>query len=329
MTLAAPLVSVVFSFRNEEAVLPELLARVTRAFATLDVRHELVFVDDASTDRSGQILRLRAGDDATLRIVTMSRRFGVTECLMAGLRYASGDAVITMDADLQDPPELIPELVAKWRAGADVVYTVRTGRKGESAVKMLLTRLAYRTIRRISGMDLPVEAGDFRLVSRRVRDALLALDERDLYLRGLVRWVGFKQEPVYYRRESRVAGTTHFPLIGSSGPALEFFNAVTSFSAFPLFAILLLGLVLAGSGIAGALAGAVASWLGHRLPPWAWLCAAAGVCTGVLLAAIATVGLYVWRVFTQVLRRPHYLVESTFGFPKGTSGEPESRPDPA
>jgi dolichol-phosphate mannosyltransferase len=308
-------------------VLPELLARVTRAFVPLALRRELVFVDDASTDRSREILLAMARTDPSIRVVTMSRRFGLAECLVAGLRHASGDAVITMDADLQDPPELIPDLVARWCAGADVVYTVRTGREGESAVKMLATRLAYRAIRWASGIDLPIEAGDFRLVSRRVCDGLLAMEERDPYLRGLVRWVGFRQEPVYYRREPRFAGRSHFPLLGSMGPVQTFFRGITSFSALPLVTILLLGLLLSGVGMAIALAGAVRSWFGPGPPPWAWALVAGSVFAGLLLAAIGTVGLYVWRVFVQVLRRPRYFVESTFGFHESEPIKPDHRPD--
>ena len=159
----------------------------------------------------------------------MSRRFGVSECARAGMSAASGDAIIIMDADLQDPPEVIPQLIEKWRAGADVVHTVRTHRRGESAAKMMLTRLAYRIIHMGSSIELPVDAGDFKLLSRAALNHLLALQESDPYLRGLVVWIGFQQAFVPYEREARHAGRTHFPFF-SRNPWKTFAIGLTSFS---------------------------------------------------------------------------------------------------
>ena len=171
----------------------------------------------------------------------MSRRFGVAECVIAGMRHARGDAVVTMDTDLQDPPELLPQLVQKWRDGADVVYTVRSARAGEPRHKVVLTRWAYRMIGAIANVKLPVEAGDFKLLSRRVADELVKLEEKDPYLRGLVAWVGFKQVPVYYERQPRQAGATHFPLFRSKGPFVTLVTGLTSFSMIPLTGFLALG----------------------------------------------------------------------------------------
>ncbi|HEY4635767.1 MAG TPA: glycosyltransferase family 2 protein, partial [Rhodospirillales bacterium] len=189
------LVSVVLSFRNEAEVLPELIRRLDAVLSKDLDDYELVFVNDDSTDGSLEVLIAARADNRRIKIVNMSRRFGQPECLMAGIAHAKGDAVIYMDADLQDPPEVIPDMLAKWRDGAEVVYTVRTRREGENPLKMWLTRLAYRAINVSSEIDMPVNAGDFRLLSRVVRDRLLDLAEHDPYARGLVPWIGYRQEP--------------------------------------------------------------------------------------------------------------------------------------
>ena len=200
------LVSVVLSFRNEDDVLPELISRLDAVLSKQPVDYELVFVNDDCTDGSYALLKKAAAKNKKIKVVNMSRRFGVSECVMAGMAHASGDAIVYMDSDLQDPPEVIPELIAKWKDGADVVYTVRTKREGESPLKMWITRMAYRAINASSEVDLPVNAGDFRLLSRKKCDQLLELGEMDPYTRGLIPWLGGRQEPVYYQRDARAAG---------------------------------------------------------------------------------------------------------------------------
>lgn len=302
-----PLVSVVLSFRNEEEVIPELVSRLQRALEGAGVEHELVFVNDASTDRSLAVLEGLHERDGRIKVVNMSRRFGVAPCVLAGMRYAVGDAVVYMDTDLQDPPELLPELIGRWREGADVAYTVRTERRGESRTKLRLTRAAYRLIRAVSEIDLPVEAGDFKLLSRRAVDHLLAFEEKDLYVRGLVSWIGFRQVPVPYERQPRGAGVTHFPLLGSVGPLVAFANGLTSFSYAPLLAFLLLGLAagvlslatLAGAALVGS---SGVAWVAFGLLLWS-----------TLVLGIGVVGLYLARTHRAVLDRPRYIVESTLG----------------
>jgi dolichol-phosphate mannosyltransferase len=304
----------VLSFRNEAAVIPELIDRLTKALDGAAIAHELVFVNDASTDASLAILTKQRETNPRIKIVNMSRRFGVAPCVVAGMRHAKGDAVVYMDTDLQDPPELIPTLWARWREGADVVYTVRTDRRGESRAKLALTRAAYGLIARASSIDLPVEAGDFKLLSRRVVDELLALDEQDLYLRGLVTWVGFKQVAVPYERQPRAAGETHFPLLGSLGPITTLLAGITSFSHAPLVLFLVMGVVFGGLSKL-VLLGMLVAWLVGS-PPSA---AAALVVFGVLLWSslvfgIGVVGLYLARIHREALGRPRYIVESTIGF---------------
>jgi dolichol-phosphate mannosyltransferase len=307
VSAAGPLVSVVLSFRNEEEVIPELVGRLQRALRGAGVDYELIFVNDASSDGSLAALEQQRKLDPGVKIVNMSRRFGVAPCVLAGMRYARGDAVVYMDADLQDPPELLPELIARWRDGADVVYTVRTHRHGESTLKMRVTRAAYRVIQAVSEVAPPVEAGDFKLLARRVVDRLLALEEKDLYVRGLVSWLGFRQVAVPYERQARAGGQTHFPLLRSWGPAAAFATGVTSLSHAPLVAFLLLGLAggalsLAGLLGAGLFGAARAAWIAFGLLLWS-----------TLVLGIGVVGLYLARIHREVLGRPRYVVESTLG----------------
>ena len=308
------LVSVVLSFRNEESVIPELIARLQQALRGAGVAYELIFVNDASIDGSLALLERSRKEDPAVKVITMSRRFGVAPCVMAGLRYAGGDAVVYMDADLQDPPELIPELIAHWRDGTDVVYTVRTARQGEHGAKMWLTRVAGRAIGRLAEVDLPDEAGDFKLLSRRVVDHLLGLGEHDLYMRGLVSWLGFRQVAVPYERQARASGRTHFPLFGSLGPVSTFASGITSFSHVPLVFFLLLGLLggaLSGLTLVGL---GLTSLFGGQPGATAVLIAFGTLLWSTLAAGIGVIGLYLARIHREVLGRPRYVVESTIGF---------------
>jgi polyisoprenyl-phosphate glycosyltransferase len=235
-----------------------------------------------------------------VKVLNMSRRFGVAEGVLAGMEAARGDAVVYMDADLQDPPEVIPELISRWRAGSDVVHTVRTRRHGESPFKMFATRIAYRIIQLGSAIELPVDAGDFKLLSRRVVDHLLKVREADPYLRGLVVWLGYPQVFVQYERDARHAGRTHFPFF-SRNPWKTFALGLTSFSFMPIYVCLLLaaaGLVLAA--VLAVMASPMASLLVFL---WA-----------LLMAAVASVGVYVIRIYKDVRGRPAFIVASRVGF---------------
>jgi dolichol-phosphate mannosyltransferase len=308
------LLSVVLSFRNEEEVLPELISRLQRTLRGAGLAYELVFVNDASSDRSRAVLEEHRKLDERIRIVNMSRRFGVAPCVLAGMRYARGDALVYLDTDLQDPPELIPELVARFRAGAEVVHTVRTSRHGEPLGKTLATRAAYRLIGLVAEIPLGVEAGDFKLLSRRVVDHLLGLEERDLYLRGLVTWLGFEQASVPYERQPRAAGRTHFPLLRSFGPASALVTALASFSHVPLVLFLLLGtLGCAGSLLALGVLGLLAA-AGVALPTGSALVAFGLLLWSTLVLGIGVIGVYLARVHREALGRPRYVVESTVGF---------------
>lgn len=307
MPAQPPVVSIVFSFRNEAKGLRVLVERVTQALASAGVDHELVFVDDASNDGSKELLLSLATTDARIKLLTMSRRFGQAECLAAGLAAATGDAVIAMDADLQDPPELLPELIRQWQAGADVVHTVRRRRLGESRAKMGATALAYRLVQALSSIDVPVDAGDFKLLSRRALAQIVALREQDPYLRGLAAWVGFTQVVVPYDRQPRAVGTTHFPFF-SRGPWWTIVSGITSLSVAPLVAVLPAGVFLL---IAGLLA---AAYFVITAQPFRWTFVAIGAAfAGVQLIAVGIVALYLARIYGEVRRRPRYIVAESHG----------------
>jgi dolichol-phosphate mannosyltransferase len=312
--VSAPVLSVVLSFRNEADVIPELTRRLAKSLEGAGVDYELIFVNDASTDGSLALLEAQRARDPRVKILNMSRRFGVAPCVMAGMQYARGEAVVYMDTDLQDPPELIPTLVARWREGADVVYTVRTARQGESPWKMRVTRAAYRAIQLASDVELPVEAGDFKLLSRRVVDELIALGEQDLYMRGLVTWVGFRQVAVPYERQPRGAGDTHFPLLRSWGPVSSFVAGVTSFSHAPLIGFLLLGLAGGALSVLALALLLLACVVGAAVSGTAWLVTFGVLLWSTLALGIGVIGLYLARIHREVLGRPRYIVESAIGF---------------
>jgi dolichol-phosphate mannosyltransferase len=228
---------------------------------------------------------------------------------LAGFRYASGDAVVTMDADLQDPPELLPTLIEKWRAGADVVYTTRTERQGESFLRPIATGVAYRLIRSLSEVELPVEAGMFRLVSRRALDQVMAIPEREAYLRGLTMWVGFRQEGVPYVRDARFAGEAHFHYLGVAA-ARELMAAITSFSKLPLISILAGGLAIAGAALAVLIGLGLRALLGTSSSSLSFVATALVFLGGVQIACLGVVALYVGRIYNQVRGRPEYVVDS-------------------
>lgn len=304
--------SVVFSFRNEEAGLNELARRVIQAIDTIGCDYELIFVNDDSTDRSQEILRDMAEQNERIKTITMSRRFGVHPCVLAGLRYASGDVVIYMDADLQDPPELIPAMVEKYRSGADVVNMTRSERRGESAIKMWITKIAYKTINSLSDVPVPENTGDFKLLSRRVVDNLLSLQESDPFMRGLVYWVGFRQDSIQYVREVRFAGITHFSLFGS-GPIKEFIRGATSFSVAPLYLSLIIGLISTAISFIFLASILIQKILGMNLPGWTAIMSAILFIGGTLHICFGLTGVYVGKIHIQTRNRPLYIVKSSIG----------------
>ncbi len=309
-----PLISIVFSFRNEADVIPLLIERVQRAFKDCTARYEMVFVNDDSTDDSLRLLQEANAKDAGVKVISTARRTGVAECVLAGFSYATGDAVVYMDSDLQDPPELIPKLIERWQDGADVVHTVRSRREGENPVKLAITYFAYRMIRKISSVQIPVDAGDFKLLSRRVVGHILDLRERNPYLRGMVAWVGYRQDEVKYVREARAGGITHFPILATINPLKTLILGLTSYSMFPLFVSSILSLFLCLGSLLGLLVLIGLSLSGHSVSGTWWLAWGLSASMAVQLFFIGIASLYIARVFDDVRRRPNFIIADTIGF---------------
>ncbi len=307
------LISVVFSFRNEEKVISELVRRTVDVLVRLGP-YELIFVNDASTDSSADVLQsLRATND-DIKIINMSRRFGVTPCVIAGMAEAKGDVVIYMDSDLQDPPEIIPELLRKWKEGAEVVHTVRTKRHGESLLKMWVTVFAYKMINAFSDIDFYENAGDFKLLSRRAVAELLKLNEHDPYLRGLSFWIGFSQAVVRYERDPRFSGDSKFGLFRSVNPYKEFVRGITSFSGAPLYFALILGFFVSIVSFLALGYVLLNKLMGFNMPGWTAIMAATLFLSGVILFTIGILGVYLGRIYEQLRGRPRYIVDNKFGF---------------
>ncbi|MBU0672167.1 MAG: glycosyltransferase family 2 protein [Candidatus Margulisbacteria bacterium] len=313
-----PLISVVLSFRNEEDVIPELISRLEKTLGQLPVDHELIFVNDRSSDGSRRLLLEKMKANKRVKLLNMSRTFGVTPCVLAGLEYSSGDAVIYMDADLQDPPEVIPEMVKLWQAepDIDVIHTKRLSRAGESQFKLWLTRLGYAILRRVSNVSIEPEVGDFKLLSRRVVDQLVKLREKRPFMRGLVNWIGFNARTITYRREARFAGRTKF--LPTSWAVISNFidSALISFSDMPLKLSLLLGYLVSFGAFAYLIVVFIQKWMGISLPGWSAMMATMLMLGGVQLLTLGVMGLYLNAIFVETKGRPNFIVESSYGFEK-------------
>lgn len=303
----APLLTVVVPVHNEEESLPELHSRLVDSVGAGDGRLEIVYVDDGSTDRSGELIHGWMDDPRVdVVLVRLSRNFGMDVAMSAGLDHSRGAYVALMHADLQDPPELLAEMLARAREGADVVYARRIGRD-ESAVKRMLATTFYGLMRRIARVPYQGQAGDFRVLSRRVVEAIQRMPERRRFLRGMVAWVGYEQVPVEYRRAGRHhgRGASYMDLLRL---ALE---AMTAFSDVPLQLATLFGTVTALLSALGALVIAGLSLAGIvDFSVWVWVLVAVLFLSGVQLITTGILGRYLARVHGEVLRRPLYLVES-------------------
>jgi dolichol-phosphate mannosyltransferase len=310
---AALTLSVVIPAYNEEANVERVHERLKKLLDGLAMAWEIIFCVDPSTDRTEQlILELRARDPR-VKMLRFSRRFGQPMATIAGLEAASGDAVVVIDCDLQDPPELIPELVARWREGYDVVYAQRRTRAGETLPKRIVAALGYRVIARIAEVEIPPNTGDFRLLSRRVVDNVVALEEHHGFLRGLVALVGFPQTSVLYDRDVRAAGTSKYNRF--FGSLLIGLNGVIGFSRYPLQLISLLGVGLSGVAFFVAVA-YVALKLGGLAFPVGnpTVVVAVAFFSGIQLLSLGVIGEYVGRIYDESRQRPKYIVESRHGW---------------
>jgi dolichol-phosphate mannosyltransferase len=316
------LFSVVAPVYNEDATIEEFYARVCAALETLPF--ELVLVDDGSTDGTPMKLEALAANDPRVRVVYLSRNFGHQTALTAGLDHARGDAVVMLDADLQDPPEVITTMLDHWRAGCDVVYAVREQRDGESRFKLSTARWFYRLFDKLAQVELQQNSGDFRLLDRRPLDALLSMRERNRFLRGMTVWVGYTQAAVPYHRDSRYAGETKYTLPRMLRFSLD---AISSFSHRPLQLATLLGFLISTLAFIAIPVVVVLRILGSYLPGFSAVTILILLLGGIELIAIGIIGEYVGRIYDEVKGRPLYLVRarrniSDVGVAADTSGLP-------
>jgi dolichol-phosphate mannosyltransferase len=299
------LLSVVAPVYNEEATIEEFYTRVCGALE--GVPFELVLVDDGSSDGSPIALDHMAANDPRVRVIYLSRNFGHQTALTAGLDHARGDAVVMLDADLQDPPELIVRMLDHWRAGCDVVYAVREEREGESRFKLATASWFYRLFDKLAQVELQPNSGDFRLLDRRALDALLSMRERNRFLRGMTVWVGYRQAAVPYRRDPRYAGETKYTL----SKMLRFsLDAISSFSHRPLQLATLLGFMISTLAFIAIPVVVVLRVLGSYLPGFGSITIAVLLLGGIQLIAIGIIGEYVGRIYDEVKDRPLYLVKA-------------------
>ena len=315
--MSRPQLSLVIPVYNEEDSLPELDRRLRALFANLPQvgeKWEVVFVDDGSTDNSRSLLVSMAGAESRYRLVGFSRNFGHQFAITAGVDRADGDAVVVLDADLQDPPSVVSDMIDKHRSGYDVVYGVRNKREGETWFKRATAALFYRIIRSITGVAIPLDAGDFRLMSRPVVLTLRALREQHRFVRGMVAWIGFRQTAVYYDREARFAGTTKYPV----SKMLKFaIDGITSFSILPLRVATWLGVFAAvcAFGI-GAWAIAVRVLGLGTVPGWTTIMFAVALGSSAQLLMTGVLGEYVGRIYEEIKRRPLYVIEQEINAPR-------------
>ena len=311
-TQERPTFSLVVPIWNEELVIPELYRRVVETMAHAGGSWELICVNDGSRDRSLQLLLDLRSKDPRVKVIDFSRNFGHQIAITAGADFADGDAVIVMDADLQDPPEVILRMIEKWREGFEVVYAVRTHRQGETWFKLMTASLFYRLLQRVADVDIPLDAGDFRLMDRRVVLAMRQLREKHRFMRGLSSWVGFKQTPLEYERAERYAGETKYPLAKMVRLAG---TAITSFSYLPLRLSTYFGFGLAALSLLAIILTIILRLAGnHFFEGQATTLVSVLFLGGIQLIFLGILGEYLGRIYDEVKNRPLYIVSRAYGF---------------
>jgi dolichol-phosphate mannosyltransferase len=323
--LGRPTLSLVLPIFNEAQVIPELHRRLQAFLSQIGLETEVLFVNDGSRDESMALLRQIAASDPRYRVVSFARNFGHQAAITAGMDYAHGEAVVVMDADLQDPPDVVTAMVKKWREGFDVVYGRRRHREGETWFKVLTARWFYRIFALMIPIEVPLDTGDFRLLSRRVVVALRELREAHRFVRGMVSWVGFTQSEVVYDRPSRFAGETKYPLRKMVRFAID---GITSFSVLPLRFSTYMGMITILASFA-VIAWALLSKYGLRrvVPGWTTTVIIISLFTSVQLLMTGILGEYVGRIYEEVKRRPLYVVSDTVNLPKRPEGLDDSVDD--
>ena len=300
-----PTYSIIAPVFNEEETLPRFYEEVVAVMEGLVEPFEIILINDGSIDGSYSIMQALHARDPRVRILDFSRNFGHQIAISAGIDYACGEAVIILDADLQDPPQVIPSMIERWKAGAEVVYAQRTSREGETRFKLLTATMFYRLIARITSVNIPRDTGDFRLLDRRVVNTLVRMREQHRFMRGLSAWVGFRQEAVPYERHSRYAGTTKYPF----SKMLRFsMDAITSFSHVPLQLATSFGFILAGISLLGILVAAILRIFTGAIVGQASTLILVLFLGGIQLIFLGIIGEYLGRIYDEVRARPLYVV---------------------
>ncbi len=313
-----PSIDIIVPVFNEQDVIPLFQERVSAAMQNCDVQWRIIFIDDGSSDDSLKVMKAAHENDGKFGYLSLSRNFGKEYAVTAGLDHASADAVVVIDVDLQDPPELIPEMVAEWHAGFDVVYATRKARHGESFTKKTTANLFYRTINSMSKIDIPKDTGDFRLMSRRAYQAVNKLRERNRFMKGLFAWVGYKQKQIYFEREPRAAGMTKWNYNKLWRFALD---GITSFSYLPLRFATWIGMFVAiFAFLYGATIIAKTVIFGNDVPGYPSLMVVILFLGGIQLTALGIIGEYLGRMFNESKQRPLYLIDE-FHPPENNQGQ--------
>jgi dolichol-phosphate mannosyltransferase len=309
--------SIVVPVFNEEAVLPILLRRLGMLMEQLDGPAEVIFVDDGSTDCSPIVLQSLARGNPGYRYIGLSRNFGHQVAITAGMDAAAGEAIVVMDADLQDPPEIVGEMIEKWKEGYEVVYARRLSRVGESRFKRATAHLFYRLLGRMSSVAIPADVGDFRLIDRKVLDALRSMPEQDRFVRGMIAWLGFRQAEVPFHRLPRPAGQTKYPLLKMIRLAV---NGALSFSDAPLRLAIWFGLAVSACALLYGLY-VTSLWLTdeHLVAGWSSTIVVVSFLCGINMLMTGIMGLYIGRIHAEVKRRPLYVVSQKLGFEQASA----------
>ncbi|MGE6228504.1 glycosyltransferase family 2 protein [Paenibacillus chitinolyticus] len=306
--------SIIIPMYNEEAVIQETYRRLKVVMSETSETYELIFINDGSRDRSAEIIKEYAAWDETVKLIDFSRNFGHQIAITAGMDYASGDAVIIIDADLQDPPELILQMIGKWKEGYEVVYAKRVKRSGETFFKKWSASLFYRVLRASTDIHIPVDTGDFRLMDRKVCDEMRKLPENNRFVRGLVSWIGFRQTAIEYERDERLAGETKYPLKRMIKLSLD---GITSFSYKPLKLAGYLGVLLSGSGFLYLLYVVyLALFTDATLKGWPSVVGIMLIFNGFVLLMLGILGEYIGRIYDETKGRPLYIVRECHGLHK-------------
>ena len=304
--------SVIVPMFNEEAVIQETYKRLTEIMMQTREEYEIIFVNDGSRDRTSEIVTMLCEQDAHIRMLNFSRNFGHQIAITAGMDYAAGQAIVVIDADLQDPPEVILQMIAKWKEGFDVVYGRRSERKGETWFKKLTARMFYRLLRYMTNVEIPVDTGDFRLIDRKVLEVMRKFTEKNRYVRGLVSWIGFKQTEVLYVREERFAGETKYPLRKMIRFAMD---AITSFSYKPLKLATYLGFIMSMISFVYLIYALYTKLFTTRAEPgWTSTVAINLFFNGIMFIILGVIGEYVGRIYDESKNRPLYIIRDEIGY---------------